>query len=143
MQYIDACQWIVENENDPGQRGVSMYKYPLKLLGLLSALLTLPLQAAPGFLVGADWLSEHIGDERLLVLEVRYHPHRHFTIGHIPGAIQVQRFRDLGDNRASPLMRFPSRQSFQATLRRWGVHDDSTLVLYDDAATALASRLYY
>jgi thiosulfate/3-mercaptopyruvate sulfurtransferase len=57
--------------------------------------------------------------------------------------VQVQRFRDLGDNAASPLMRFPSKGAFEATLRRWGVNDDSTLVIYDDSSTALASRLYY
>ena len=99
--------------------------------------------ATPGFLVDADWLSKHIEDENLVVLEVRYHPHRYFTVGHIPGAVQVQRFKDLGDNAASPLMRFPPREAFEATLRRWGVNDDSTLVIYDDSATALASRLYF
>ena len=40
-------------------------------------------------------------------------------------------------------MRFPPREAFQATLRRWGVNDDSTIVIYDDSATALASRLYF
>ena len=103
------------------------------LLGALS-----PALAAREFLIDADWLAEHIEDDNLIVLEVRYHPHRYFTIGHIPGAVQVQRFRDLGDNAASPLMRFPSKEAFQATLRRWGVNDGSTLVIYDDASTALA-----
>jgi len=99
--------------------------------------------ATPAFLVDSEWLAEHIDEENLIVLEARYHPHRHYTVGHIPGAVQVQRFRDLGDNQGSPLMRFPSREAFQATLRRWGVNDDSTLVLYDDSNTALVSRLYY
>jgi thiosulfate/3-mercaptopyruvate sulfurtransferase len=40
-------------------------------------------------------------------------------------------------------MLFPDRDSFQATLRRWGVNDDSTIVLYDDSRSALAARLYY
>ena len=112
---------------------------------ILLALLWLPLPSlsAPDFLVDADWLAEHIDDEDLVVLEVRYHPHRYFSVGHIPGAVQVQRFKDLGDNQADPLMRFPSREAFQATLRSWGVNDDSTLVLYDDSNTALVSRLYY
>ena len=111
----------------------------------LIALLFLPLLATaePDYLVDSDWLAEHIGDDDTIVLEVRYYPHRYFTVGHIPGAIQVQRFKDLGDNRANPLMRFPPRDAFQRTLRRWGVNDDSTLVLYDDANTALVSRLYY
>jgi thiosulfate/3-mercaptopyruvate sulfurtransferase len=111
--------------------------FSVVLLGAASA------QAAPAYLVDADWLAEHIEDDKLVVLEVRYHPHRYFTVGHIPGAVQVQRFKDLGDNTANPLMRFPSKNAFQTTLRRWGVSDDSTLVLYDDARTALASRLYF
>lgn len=99
--------------------------------------------ATPGFLVDAEWLSERIEDPKLVVLEVRYHPHRYQTVGHIPGAVQVQRFKDLGDNQGRPIMRFPSREAFQTTLRAWGVNDDSTLVLYDDSRTALAARLYY
>jgi thiosulfate/3-mercaptopyruvate sulfurtransferase len=114
-------------------------------LAFLLTLLLLPsfAYAEPDYLVDADWLAEHIDAENVIVLEVRYHPHRYFTVGHIPGALQVQRFKDLGDNDADPLMRFPSKDAFQATLRRWGVDDGSTLVLYDDSNTALASRLYF
>ncbi len=100
-------------------------------------------QASPEFMIDSDWLSEHKEDKNLVILEVRYHPHRYFTVGHIPGAIQVQRFKDLGDNNANPLMRFPSQEAFEKTLRRWGVNNDSILVLYDDSNTALVSRLYY
>ncbi|BAO44934.1 sulfurtransferase [Thiolapillus brandeum] len=100
-------------------------------------------QAAPEFMVDSDWLSEHKEDKNLVILEVRYYPHRYFTVGHIPGAIQVQRFKDLGDNHSNPLMRFPSRDAFENTLRSWGINNDSTLVLYDDSNTALVSRLYY
>lgn len=99
--------------------------------------------AKPAFLIDADWLAEHIDDENLVILEVRYHPHRYFTVEHIPGAVQIQRFKDLGDNRAVPLMRFPSHEVFQERLRAWGVNDDSTVVLYDDSRTALTSRLYF
>lgn len=101
------------------------------------------LPAKPEFIVDAAWLEQHIDDPALVVLEVRYHPHRYYTVGHIPGAVQVQRFRDLGDNLATPLTRFPSREAFQATLRNWGISHGSTVVIYDDARTALAARLYY
>lgn len=97
----------------------------------------------PDFLVDADWLAERLKDPKLVLLEVRYHPHRHATVGHIPGAVQVQRFADLGANDEMPIMRFPSRAAFQATLRRWGINDDSTVVVYDDSSTALASRVIY
>jgi thiosulfate/3-mercaptopyruvate sulfurtransferase len=82
------------------------------------ALLAPPVvQAAPDFLVNAEWLEQHIRNPKLVVLEVRYHPHRYYTVGHIPGAVQVQRFKDLGGNFAQPTMRFPARETFQATLR--------------------------
>jgi thiosulfate/3-mercaptopyruvate sulfurtransferase len=117
------------------------------LTGLITLVLSLPFLAAhaatPGFLVDADWLAEHIDDPNLVVLEVRYYPHRYFTVGHIPGAVQVQRFADLGKNDALPIMKFPTREAFQETLRRWGVNDDSTIVIYDDSLTALASRVYF
>ena len=113
------------------------------LVALLLCGLSALAYAQPDFLVDADWLAEHIEDENLVVLEVRYHPHRYYTVGHIPGAVQVQRFKDLGDNHAVPPMRFPSHEVFQARLRSWGVNDDSHIVLYDDSRTALTSRLYF
>jgi len=115
----------------------------LMFVALLVLLAPTTAQAAADFLVNADWLERRIHDPKLVVLEVRYHPHRYYTIGHISGAVQVQRFRDLGDNFGHPIMRFPSRAAFQATLRTWGVDNDSTIVIYDDSLTALASRLYY
>lgn len=113
------------------------------LLAILSWGICAIASAEPEFLVDADWLAEHMEDENVVVLEVRYHPHRYYTVGHIPGAVQVQRFKDLGDNHAVPLMRFPPHKVFQARLRKWGVNDASTIVLYDDARTALTSRLYF
>ncbi len=123
---------------------MSFNKHHLLKVCLLTMLLWVTQAvAAPSYLVDADWLAEHIEDDNLVVLEVRYHPHRYFTVGHIPGAIQIQRFKDLGDNRATPPMRFPSHEVFQERLRNWGVNDDSTIVLYDDSRTALVSRLYF
>lgn len=96
------------------------------------------------FLVDADWLAaEQASNTDLVILEVRYHPHRYLTVGHIPGALQVQRFKDLGDNTGRSIMLFPSRETFQATLRGWGVNDGSTIVLYDDSRTALTARVVH
>ena len=113
------------------------------LFALVLLLAATAVHATADFLVDAEWLEQHIKDPKLVVLEVRYHPHRYFTIGHIPGAVQVQRFKDLGDNFGNPTMRFPTRDAFQTTLRGWGVNNDSTLVIYDDSVTALGSRLYF
>lgn len=111
-------------------------------LALLLFLVTAA-RADDGFLVDSEWLEARRNDPKLVLLEVRYHPHRYYTVGHIPGAVQVQRFKDLGDNFGHPTMRFPSREAFQETLRRWGVNNDSLIVIYDDSVTALTSRLYF
>ncbi len=99
--------------------------------------------ATPDFLVDGTWLEGKLKDSKTVVLEVRYFPHRHATVGHIPGAVQVQRFKDLGDNANPVLMSLPSRDAFQATLQRWGINNDSLIVLYDDARSVLATRVYF
>ena len=115
--------------------------YPL--LWMFFILFSNSANASRDFLVDVDWLTEQVeSNTPPVILEVRYYPHRYFTVGHIAGAIQVQRFKDLGDNLATPIMRFPSREDFQKRLRSWGINNDSTIVLYDDSSTALASRLY-
>lgn len=120
-----------------------MNKFIFWMASLLLALAQ-PVWADRGFLVDADWLAaEKEKNSKLVVLEVRYHPHRYLTVGHIPGAHQVQRFKDLGDNDGRSIMLFPSHDSFQTTLRRWGVNDDSTIVLYDDSRSALTARFFY
>ena len=110
---------------------------------VLSILFTINANASRDFLVNGEWVSDHIEDENVVLLSVRYHPHRFFTIGHIPGAVQIQRFKDLGSNNESPLMRFPDKRTFQNNLRSWGINNDSVVVLYDDSGSALASRAYY
>ncbi len=107
------------------------------------AVLSTPAIADRSFMVDADWLAAEMKNPKLVILEVRYHPHRYYTVGHIPGAIQVQRFKDLGDNTGRSIMLFPSKETFQSTLRSWGVNNDSTIVLYDDSRSALTARAYY
>lgn len=118
---------------------LNLFRAVLVWLAVLSA----PAFADRSFMVDGDWLSAEMKNPKLVILEVRYHPHRYFTIGHIPGAVQVQRFKDLGDNFGRSIMLFPSKDAFQATLRRWGVNDDSIIVLYDDSRSPMAARLYY
>ncbi|MDP2111838.1 MAG: rhodanese-like domain-containing protein [Thiobacillus sp.] len=117
----------------------NLFRAVLVWLAVLSA----PAFADRAFMVDADWLVAEMKNPKLVVLEVRYHPHRYHTVGHIPGAIQVQRFKDLGDNTGRSIMLFPSKDTFQATLRRWGINNDSTIVLYDDSRSALTARVYY
>ncbi len=89
---------------------------------LLSVFLLSPAWAeGRDFLVDADWLAaEKEKNKDLVILEARYHPHRFYTVGHIEGAVQVQRFKDLGDNLAKPIMRFPSQGKIRENLALMG-----------------------
>jgi len=120
-----------------------MFKNLFRGMLMVLALLSAPAFADRSFMVDADWLAAEMKNPKLVILEVRYHPHRYHTVGHIPGAIQVQRFKDLGDNTGRSIMLFPSREAFQATLRNWGVNNDSTIVLYDDSRSALTARVVH
>ena len=60
-----------------------------------------------------DWLAEHFDDPKLAILDVRYYARRPMTVGHAPRAIMMQ---------------------------RWGINDDSTIVVYDDLVAALPAR---
>ncbi len=48
------------------------------LIVLICSLYILPTYAVPDFLVDAEWLEEHLQDDNLVILEVRYHPHRYY-----------------------------------------------------------------
>ncbi|MFU8838186.1 MAG: hypothetical protein ACNA75_07790 [Thiohalomonadaceae bacterium] len=48
--------------------------------------------------------EDNIDVPRLVVLEVRYYAHCYYTVGHIPGARQVQRFKDLGNTFSLPIV---------------------------------------
>jgi thiosulfate/3-mercaptopyruvate sulfurtransferase len=118
---------------------LKLFRVVLVWLAVLSA----PAFADRSFMVDADWLAAEMKNPKLVILEVRYHPHRYHTVGHIPGAIQVQRFKDLGDNTGRSIMLFPAKEKFQSTLRSWGVNNDSMIVLYDDSRSALTARVVY
>lgn len=120
-----------------------MNKIVLFLMTVLSLTFIHSAMAAEPVLADADWLESHIDDTNLRILEVRHDPHRYHTVGHIQGAVQVQRFRDLTSHTETPILRYPARKQFQNTLRNWGVNNDSLIVIYGDTRTVMASRLYF
>ena len=71
---------------------------------------------------------------------------RAYNEAHIPGAQFAHLTRDLsgpiepGKTGRHPL---PAKDFFVATLERWGVTNDSTVVAYDDANGAFAARLWW
>lgn len=97
--------------------------------GLLAAATLLQTaQAASEFLVSTDWLEKNLQDPKLRIIEVSVVPGV-YERGHIPGAVNFAWHSDLVD----PVRRdIASQEAFQQLLRKAGVNDDSTTILYGD-----------
>lgn len=108
-------------------------------------------------LVTTDWLSRHLGDPDLVVLDctvrTEFDEHGEF-IGNVSGRADYDRghipsagFADLtGDlcDRASPLeFAVPTPKQFCSAMGALGVGDDSRVVLYDGFLSAWAARVWW
>jgi thiosulfate/3-mercaptopyruvate sulfurtransferase len=84
--------------------------------------------AHPEVLVSSEWVGAHLKDENVRVIEADEDVLL-YDVGHIPGAVKVDWVADLND----PLTRdYIDHARIQALLRRLGVNQDTTVVLYGD-----------
>ncbi len=94
---------------------------------------------AKDVLVDADWLSEHLNDESIRIVEVDENPAL-YAEAHIPGAIGLDWQKDLQD----PIRRdFLGPQAFGELFATHGVSDDHTIVLYGDRNNWFAAYTYW
>lgn len=108
-------------------------------------------------LVDAAWLTEHINDENVRVLDAtaeRGHPDGSgrpvpslgpalYARAHIPGAVHADLDRDLADpDAAVPFMALDS-ETFAERLGALGVGPDSHVVIYDQGGNIWSSRLWW
>jgi len=99
-----------------------------------------------GPLISADWLHEHIDDRDVCVIDFRWYlvgrkGADEYAKGHIPGAafVELDDVTGKGPGR-HPL---PTREQFQAAMRRAGVDDAAAVVIYDDVGGSVAARLWF
>ena len=103
------------------------------------------------FLISADELKASMGDEKLVLLDVRASltdplaGRQAFDVGHILGARHADMREDVsgpctGTNGRNP---FPTMERFCERMRRLGVNDDSKVVIYDEGACNFACRLWF
>ena len=113
----------------------------------------------PEYLIETEELAARLGDPDLVVLDSTTHlipdpkitytvkPGREdFETGHIPGAQFVDLQADLSDNTGRyGKLRFmlPSAAAFAAAMGRFGVGDDSRVVLYSTTAPQWAARVWW
>ena len=112
--------------------------------------------AHPEFLVETDWLAAHLSDPQLRVFDCTIHlipkPDIGYTVkpgredfeqGHIPGAQFIDLQGDLSAPHPSLRFMLPSAAAFAAAMGRFGVGEDSRVVLYSTTTPQWASRVWW
>jgi thiosulfate/3-mercaptopyruvate sulfurtransferase len=84
--------------------------------------------AHPDVLVETGWVAEHLTDPTVRIIEADEDVLLYET-GHIPGAVKLDWHVDVQD----PVTRdFVDREGFERLMSRWGIRNDTTVVLYGD-----------
>jgi len=107
-------------------------------------------------LVTAQWLSDHLEDEDLVVLDCSVRIERtedggmapvsgraNFDEGHIPTAGFADLMGDLADADSPLGFAVPTPEKFCAAMGALGVGDDSRVVLYDASNSVWAARVWW
>lgn len=107
-------------------------------------------------LVTAQWLSEHLDDPDLVVLDCSVHIEQDedggfipmsgladYESGHIPSAGFADLMGDLSDGESPIGFAVPTPEQFSAAMAALGVGDDSRVVLYDGSNSAWAARVWW
>ncbi|HEY2805546.1 MAG TPA: rhodanese-like domain-containing protein [Gemmatimonadales bacterium] len=113
------------------------------MIAPIAALLALTISSPRDtMLVTADWLSRHLHDPKLVLLQVG--PKDSFDSVHIAGA-QYMSFQDFSAPRDStrPALELPTPAMFDSVLQARGISDDSRIVIYSsDEWFSPTTRLY-
>jgi thiosulfate/3-mercaptopyruvate sulfurtransferase len=100
-------------------------------------------------LISADELAARIGEPGLVVCDVRwyltdpYRGRREYDEAHVPGAVFVDLHAELAGSVGGGRHPLPTTYEFAAHLSRLGIARGDTVVAYDSAGGAVASRLWW
>ena len=95
--------------------------------------------ARPDVLVSTDWLADNIDHPKLRLLESDEDVLL-YDLGHIPGAQKIDWHDDLND----PLVRdYVDHLGFERLLRRLGIDQTTTVVLYGDRNNWWATYVFW
>src|SRR3989442_5868226 len=95
-----------------------------------------------GPLVSPEWLHEHLSEPDLRIIDFRWYLSGRqgrdaYLGGHIPGAVFVD--LDAVTGKGPGRHPLPTKQQFQAEMRRAGITDSTKGILYDDAGRSNAA----
>ncbi|HVD01555.1 MAG TPA: sulfurtransferase [Candidatus Dormibacteraeota bacterium] len=101
-----------------------------------------------GPLVSAAWLAEHLADEDLRIVDLRWYldgrsgrdAHRE---GHIPGAVFIDLQEELTAPTGPGRHPIPGPEQFEEAMRAAGVDDAGRVVVYGDDGPYSSARLWW
>lgn len=107
-------------------------------------------------LVTTDWLSAHLDDPNVVVLDCTVFVdtqaqqgwnvvsgRANFDANHIPGAQFADLLRDLADPDSPLILALPTPERFCAALGGLGIGDETCVVVYDDNGSMWAARVWW
>lgn len=104
--------------------------------------------ARPELIATTDWLAENLGRPEIRILDVRWRPdgtaRGAYVAGHLPGAIHVDWSTELADrDEAGGAILLAAPDRVAGAMARSGVGDGTTVVIYDDAVSLYAARVWW
>jgi thiosulfate/3-mercaptopyruvate sulfurtransferase len=102
-----------------------------------------------GPLVSPEDLLVHLGDDRLVIADVRWYltdppgGRRAYEAGHLPGAVFIDVDSDLVGRSGPGRHPLPHPGEFAARMGELGIGDDTFVVAYDDVGGGNAARLWW
>ena len=107
----------------------------------------------PGPLVSTQWLADHLGGDKLVVLDATVLPvdgggyvagdEEYLVHGHVPGAYSADLIDQFSDPDAPFPFTRPGREQFERAAAEHGIANDVTVIVYDTASGQWASRLWW
>jgi thiosulfate/3-mercaptopyruvate sulfurtransferase len=95
--------------------------------------------AHPEVLVETSWVADHLNDPNIRLIEADEDVLL-YEVGHLPGAVKLDWHVDVQD----PVARdFVNQQAFEQLMSRWGISNDTMIILYGDRNNWYACYSYW
>lgn len=102
-----------------------------------------------GSIVSADWLADNLEQPDVKIVDLRWYlgepvkGRKEYEAGHIPGAVFIDLDEDISAPQGAGRHPIPSREQFEAAMRKAGINRGDRVVVYDDAGGSVSARLWW
>lgn len=107
--------------------------------------------------VSTQWLADHLGSDKLVVLDATVHVptlptgrvayvsgHESYVLtGHVPGALFADVIEELSDPDGTYPFTRPSAERFAASVGALGIDNETSVVVYDSTVGQWAARVWW